>query len=306
MTGRYRWRDVEATAHRLTRSDRRTLLLLVHLPLIWEAAVERLYGLRGRASVYRSLARLRGMDLIADMRPALGPRRNPGLLYLTDFGIATVATDQQVDPDGLARRAKLRGTDLADRLRGLPQLLALYELLVSVAASKGGRIDLLTWEQPWRRTFSRPMRRSSLAVEMPAHAIISWDNHAAAFLLLPDLAASPLDVHRQTLAHLLAFRQQAAEPTPLVVIATTAARQHAWLRLLDGVARTQSAAPLAARVMTWPELRDGVPPVHLTDVRAASTEANLVTRLQVTACAEATADGLLRFAMVKCAVPSLR
>jgi hypothetical protein len=74
MTRRDLWRDVEVTANRLTESDRRALLLLAHLPLIWEAAIERLYGLRGRASVYRCLARLRTMGLIADMRPALRSR----------------------------------------------------------------------------------------------------------------------------------------------------------------------------------------------------------------------------------------
>ena len=222
----------------------------MHLPLIWEAAIERLYGLRGRASVYRCLARLRTMGLIDELRPALRSRRNPGLLYLTDFGIATVAADQQVDPIALARRARLRGSDLTDRLRGLPQLLALYELLVSVAASHKGRIDLLAWEQPWRRTFSRPTRRSLTTVKMPAHAVLSWDDRAAAFLLLPDLATSPLDVHRQALAHLLVLRHQATDPMPTLVVATTEARKHPWSRLLSDVARARSEAPLAARVVT--------------------------------------------------------
>jgi hypothetical protein len=198
------------------------------------------------------------MGLIADLRPALRGRRNPGLIYLTDLGIATVAADQRVDPGALARRARLRGTDLVDRLRGLPQLLALYELLVSVAASHGGRIDLLAWEQPWRRTFSRPTRRSPIVVEMPAHAVLSWDDRAAAFLLLPDLATVPLDIHRQALAHLLALRHQAEDSVPTVVVATTDARKHAWSRLLDGVARAGSEAPLAALVATWHELRDDV------------------------------------------------
>ncbi|MCC6177286.1 MAG: replication-relaxation family protein [Chloroflexi bacterium] len=283
MTRRDLWRDVEATANRLTDGDRRALLLLVHLPFIWETAIERLYGLRGRASVYRCLARLRTLGLIADMRPALRPRRNPGLLYLTDFGIATVAADQGVDPSALARRARLRASDLTDRLRGLPQVLALYELLVSVAASHRGRIDLLTWEQPWRRTFRRPTHRSLTTVKMPARAILSWDDHAAAFLLLPDLATSPLDVHRQALAHLLALRHQATDPMPTLVVATTNARKHPWSRLLSDVAQVRSEAPLAARVVTWSELRDDVPLTSLTDSTAELPGTNLVMRLQVPA-----------------------
>ena len=210
----------------------------MHLPLIWEAAIERLYGLRGGASVYRCLARLHAMGLIGEMRAALRARRNPGLLYLTDFGIATVAADQRVDPNVLARQARLRGTDLADRLPGLPQLLALYDLLASVAVARTGRIDLLAWEQPWRRTFSRPTRRSPIAVEMPAHAVLSWDDQAAAFLLLPDLATSPLGVHRQTLARLDGFRSRHG-PLPTLVVATTDARNYAWNRLLDDVAQAR-------------------------------------------------------------------
>ena len=103
MTGQHRWRDAELAASRLTESDRRALLLLVHLPLIWEAAMERLFGLRGGASVYRGLARLREMGLVSEIRPGLRARRNPGLLYLTDFGLATVAVDQRVAPNELAR-----------------------------------------------------------------------------------------------------------------------------------------------------------------------------------------------------------
>ena len=71
------WRDVESAASRLTEGDRRTLLLLVHLPLIWEAAIERLFGLRGGASVFRCLARLRSMGLVGELRVArLNVRRH--------------------------------------------------------------------------------------------------------------------------------------------------------------------------------------------------------------------------------------
>jgi hypothetical protein len=281
MTGRACWRDVEATVNRLTESDRRTLLLLVHLPLIWEAAIEQLYGLKGRASVYRSLARLRAMGLITDMRPSLRARRNPGLLHLTDFGIATVAADQRVDPNGLARRARIRGADLADRVPGLPQLLSVYHLLVSVAASRPGSIDLLAWEQPWRRTFSRPTRTSRMSVEVPAHATLSWGDQAGELLLLPDLATAPFGVHRRTLALLLDLRRQAADTLPTLVVATTDSRHRAWVRLLDDVVRARSESPLAAHVVTWRELRDGA---RLTSLAASLSEppdTRTVRRLQV-------------------------
>ena len=181
MTGGPRWRDAEAAAERLTESDRRSLLLLARLPLLWEYAIEQLYGLRGDTSLYRCLGRLREMGLIDEMRPALHAGRNAGLLHLTDLGIATVAVDQQVDPVFLARRARLRGLDLRSRLLRLPHLLALYQLLAALAAARPGRIDLLAWEQPWRRSFRRPTRKAMITVALPAYAALSWDDDAAEF-----------------------------------------------------------------------------------------------------------------------------
>ncbi|MCC6177438.1 MAG: replication-relaxation family protein, partial [Chloroflexi bacterium] len=240
-----RWRDAEAAANRLTESDRRSLLLLVRLPLIWEAAIERLYGLSGGASVYRCLARLRTMGLITEMRPALRPVRNPSLFHLTDLGIATVAVDRQVDPEYLARRARLRGTDLLALLACLPHVLAVYDLLAALADSRTGRIDLLAWEQPWRRTFTRSTRRAPISVELPAHAVLSWGSQAASCLLVPDLATFPFHVHRHLLAQLLAMRHLTVDAFPTLVVATTDARQAAWHHLLRDVARERGEAPLS-------------------------------------------------------------
>jgi len=251
-----RWRDAEAAANRLTESDRRALLLLVRLPLIWEAAIERLYGLSGGASVYRCLARLRTMGLITEMRPALRPVRNPGLFHLTDLGIATVAVDRQVDPEYLARRTRLRGTDLLARLACLPHVLAVYDLLAALADSRTGRIDLLAWEQPWRRTFTRPTRRAPVSVELPAHAVLSWGSQAASCLLVPDLANFPFHVHRHLLAQLLAMRHLTVDAFPTLVVATTDARQAAWHHLLRDVARERGEALLSGVVATWSELRE--------------------------------------------------
>jgi hypothetical protein len=281
MIGTLSWRDVEAAANSLTDSDRRTLLLLVRLPLIWEAAIERLYGLRGGASVYRTLARLRAMGLVGEMRVALRARRNPGLLHLTDLGIAAVAVDQRVDPNELARQGRLSGTDLVNRIPGLPQLLGLYDLLVSVAAARSGRIDLLAWEHPWRRTFIRATRRSPIAVQMPAFAVLSWDDRAASFLLLPDLAAAPIGIHRQTLADLLALRRQAADALPTLVIATTDARQHAWTRLLDDDARARNDPPLAAAISTWRGLWDDALQRSLATTLTEPSESHAVSQPRV-------------------------
>src|SRR4051812_7439108 len=135
MTGNAHWRDAISAAEALTEADRRTLQLLVRLPLIWEGAIESLLHLRGGASVYRCLARLRKMGLVDEMRPALRAGRNPGLLYLTDLGIATVAVDRHLDSEHFARRARLRGGDLLARIPGLPHVLAAYQLLVALASA---------------------------------------------------------------------------------------------------------------------------------------------------------------------------
>jgi hypothetical protein len=275
VTGQTHWRDAEAAAERLTESDRRALLLLARLPLLWESAIESLYGLRGDTSVYRCLARLRTMGLIDATRPALRAGRNPGLLYLTDLGIATVAVDQQIDPTHLARRGRLRGPDLRTRLLRLPHLLALYQVLASLAAARPGRIDLLAWEQPWRRSFRRPTRKAPVTVELPAYAVLSWDGEAVEALLVPDLATFPLRARHQTLRELIALRQLVDTTFPTLVVATTDARRVAWTRLLDNVARSRGNIPLTGCVVTWRELRD-----HTSALGGVAT----ATRSSTTVC----------------------
>ncbi|HEU4927323.1 MAG TPA: replication-relaxation family protein, partial [Vicinamibacterales bacterium] len=256
MTGRLTWRDAEAAAERLTPGDRRTLQLLARLPLIWEYAIEQLCGLQGDTSVYRGLIRLRALGLIAEVRPALHAGRNAGLHYLTDLGIATVAVDRQVDPAYLAWHARLRGLDLRRRLLRLLHLLALYQMLAALADVRAGRIDLLAWEQPWRRSFRLPMRKAPVTVNLPAYAVLSWDDDAAEYLLLPDLATFPLRAHGQTFRWLATLRRRVGSTFPTLVVATTDDRQMAWVRLLDEAARSRGCAPLGARIVTWQSLRD--------------------------------------------------
>jgi hypothetical protein len=259
VTDQPRWRDAEMMAERFTDGDWRALLLLVRLPLLWEFAIEQLYGLRGDTSVYRSLARLRAAGLIDELRPALRAGRNPSLFYLTDLGLATISVRHQIDPVDLARQAGLRGPDLRRRLLRLPHLLALYQMLAALASARPGRIDLLAWEQPWRRAFHRPMRKTPITVEMPARAAMSWDDEAVECLLLPDLATIPLRAYHPALGELAALRSLVGDTFPAVLVATTDARQAAWLRLLDEAARSRHAAPLPAHVVTWRELSDDAP-----------------------------------------------
>lgn len=252
MTARPHWRDAEAAAERLTQSDRRTLLLLARLPLLWEDAIERLYGLRGDTSVYRCLARLRAMGLIDEVRPSLRVRRNPGLFHLTDLGVAVLAIDdRQIGPAHLACYARLRGSDRRERLLRLPHLVGLYQMIATLADALPGRIDLLAWEQPWRRSFRPPTRKAPVAVELPAYAALAWDDDATEYLLLPDLETFPLSPHRQTLGKLIVLRRLVSEVFPTLLVTTTDGRQTAWARLLDEAARAQGDLPLQSCVVTW-------------------------------------------------------
>lgn len=257
-TTRRHWRDAEASVEALRRrpADRRSLLLLATLPLLDEPVLRRLAGLRGGASVYRGLRRLAADGLAAAFRPPRRPGHAPRLWYLTDLGLATVALDQGVEPEPFARRNRLRGDDLLALLPGLPQLLAGYELLGALAASRPGQPDLLAWERPWRRRYQRPTAKAPVAATLPAYAALAWDGRAGAYLLLPDRGTAPLRLYRPALDHLLVLRALQGGDLPTLVIATTdPGRAAAWRALLEAVRRARSEAPLATCIAMWDELR---------------------------------------------------
>src|SRR5438093_3665995 len=234
-----RWRDAEAAARALRErsADRRTLLLLARLPLVGEPVLQRLANLRGGASVYRSLGRLASAGLVAGMRPPIQSGHAPQLWYLTDLGLAVVALDQGVEPEPLARRNRLRGDDLLALAPGLLHLLATYELLAALAASRAGPPDLLAWERPWRRRYHRPTAKAPVTATLPAYAALAWGEAAGDWLLLPDRGTAPLRLYRPTLDHLLVLRGlgriHAGEPATLAVATTDAGRAAGWRALLE-------------------------------------------------------------------------
>lgn len=267
MKRQFRWHDAElaATSLRRRESDRSVLLLLARLPFLYARVVQQLAGLRGRASIYRSLSRLEEAGLLGAIRPTLRPDRTSRLYYLTDLGIATVAADQSRDPRDLAHRNRIRGRDLQALLPGLPQLMAVYELLGALAASRPGRPDLLAWERPWRRHYQRPTAKSSVAVALPAYAALAWESAAGAYLLLPDLGGVPLRAYRAALDHLLVLRNLQGADFPALLVATRErGRAAAWEELIEEVRRARREAPLAVCVATWDE--PGAGPEALADL----------------------------------------
>jgi hypothetical protein len=151
-------------------------------------------ALNGGAAVYRRIAHLREAGLVAELRPPIQPRRGPGLLYVTDLGIATLAVLRQLDPRDLARRYGVRGSDLLGRLPGLPLLHACHRLLGALATAGPGWPRLLEWEQPCRRQFSVPTAKAKVRLTLPAYAAFAWDDRADSHILLPDLGLAPCSV----------------------------------------------------------------------------------------------------------------
>ena len=159
VTERLRWRDAEAALARLSAADRRTLLLLARLPFLWAEPIRRLNGCNGPASDYRCLARLRGAGLIASLHVSFRSGHSPALHHLTDLGLAAVALDQQIDPEDLALRNMLRGADLLALLPGLTELIAFYELLAALAASRQTHRTCSPGNAPGAGASSRPPPR---------------------------------------------------------------------------------------------------------------------------------------------------
>lgn len=276
MTTRPRWHDAQFAVADLAQrpGDRHTLLLLARLPLLPERVVERLAGVTGGASVYRTLRHLADAGLIAAIRPPSQPGHAPRLWYLTDLGLATVALDAGVAVEHLARHNRLRGADLLALLPGLPDLLALYDLLAAVAASGLGRPDLLAWERPWRRRVHRLTAKQPLIVTLPAYVALAWNGATGRYLLLPDLATYPIRQYRTTLDQLFVLRRHLAGDLPTVVIATREPqRVAAWQELLEAARQPRADVPLPVCVATWANLsaalatrrssgRDGGPAVE--------------------------------------------
>lgn len=297
MNERHTWRQAEEAVQWLQfrEAARRTLLLLAHLPLLPENIIERLAGLRGGASLYRCLEELREARLVAALRLPFRPGHPPQLLYLTDLGLATIALDQGVEPEHLARRNRLRRVDLLALLPGLPQLVALYDLLAALAASQPGRPNLLAWERPWRRRYLRPTAKAPVGITLPAYAAVAWQDEAGAYLLLPDLGGLPLHVYRPVLDHLLVLRGLVPADFPTLVVATAdQSRVEAWKDLLEQARRVRTEQPLEACVATWDNLDRGLQPLGTIRSKDAGLHDHLIHRVRLQGLRRRRSAGVLR------------
>lgn len=260
MTSSYRWQDARNAVTWLEGREAcsEIVRLLARLPLLEVAILQQVLGLRGPASLYRSLTRLEAAGLVGTIRPPVYPTQSPHLLYLTDLGVATLAEAHQLDPHHLARRLHLRGVDLLALLPRLMDLLATYELLGALATAQPGQPELLVWERPWRRSFRRPLGTTSVSASVPAHAVLDWNGQSRSYLLFPDRGTVPLRLNRATLDHLLQLRRTRGDLPALVIATTSRERTRAWDRLLDEVAKARRETPLVALVVRWSHLQPDV------------------------------------------------
>lgn len=258
MSERVHWSDAEEAAVWLRRrpSDRRALLLLARLPLADAKALEWLSGVRGGTTIYRSLTRLQDAGLIAHVTVPSETGSSPQRFYLTDRGLATLAVDQGVEIREIARKYRLRGSDLVGLLPRLPQLAGLYDMLGVLAASRPGRPELLVWGRPWSRQYRPPTTKAPVWVTLPALAVLRWDDASRAYFLLPDLGTFPPRVYRMALVRLLQLRAIERKRLPPIVIATEAERGiAAWRELLEEVRRRRFEAPLTVHIFEWGNLQ---------------------------------------------------
>ena len=255
MSERWRWRDAHDRLQALTPGERRALLLLSRLPLLWADALGRIGGLGSAGTAHEIVGRLRAAGLVGSLQASFRSGRSPALLYLTDLGLAVVALVRGMDPVPLARHSGLRGSDLLAQLPGLPQLVACYEVLAGLCASRAGDITALAWERPWRRQYYRRTAKAPLAVALPAGVELWREGRKGSYLLLPDLATFPVRAYRAALTRLVELRACQGGILPTVVIATAdAGRASAWRWLLGEVRRARGAAPLAVCLATWDDL----------------------------------------------------
>lgn len=258
MTERLHWKDAEhAVAWLKGRpSDLRTLVFVARLPFVHEYVIEGLVGLSGGASIYRSLARLRSAGLLATIRPPLYPRRSQELYYLTDLGLATLALNGGIEVSDLVSQLHIGGRHLLAVLPQLEHLVAAYDLLGALAASRDGWPSLLAWERPYRRHYYRPTAKNPVSIKVPAYAALSWDGEPGAYFLVPDRGVIPRRLYRPMIDHLFAMRRSDYRTFPILVVATWDEEgKCGWEEMLEEVRRARGDIQLLAQFTYWGTLR---------------------------------------------------
>ena len=252
-----RWTDALALQHDLASADKALLLLLARLPFLSAHLAAPLAGGVSRRQVERQLRRLAEVGGVDHVCPPTRPGRTAGLYYPTDLGLAVVALGLGVDVHDLARRLCLRRDDLLARLPDILPLLAAYEILATVAASRPGGATLLAWIYPWRVRFRRLNTRMTHRVAVPAYAALARKDGCGEYLLLPDLASFPFAVYRRMSDHLALWQVASRLAVPPLVIATPSTeRASLWYEALATASRRCPASPLTTAITLRAKLPD--------------------------------------------------
>jgi hypothetical protein len=245
--------------------DLELLALIARLPLIPAPCLGRITG--DQAAVYRGLARLRRLALVAAVGCQPRARGRPAqLLQLTARGRALLTGRAAEDGTGQTWPCLSRGL----RPHQLARLLTCYELLPELARTHGGPATLVGWEQPWRRAYrpasGHPVRRLS----MPAAATLAWPcpgpPTSRSYLLVPDLGGISLPAWRRRLHQLAPLAHAYGEPLPELAISTTSdMRAAAWRRLLAEAGAADRDRPVSGQMIGVADARrPGLAVLHPT------------------------------------------
>ncbi len=241
----------------LSASERRLLVLLSQLPLIYPTPLAAVAGIACQATAKWHLRRLQSAGLIGRLKVAVRPGHSPAALYLTDRGLSAASLLLGEEASAIARRNGLGGAALRGAIPGLVHLGALYEMLAAVCDRGVGVPRLRLWQRPWRVRFRPRLARAQASVAIPGHARLAWDDGQLDVLLLPDLATYPVRARRLTILRLAQLAAVASGPLPALVIATDCPeRGEAWRALVAQVARARGAGSLSVWIVDWANLRE--------------------------------------------------
>ncbi|MDP9383553.1 MAG: replication-relaxation family protein [Chloroflexota bacterium] len=256
MSDRATFWDARRAIAELTPDGTRVLVLLAQAPLLWTDAVCTLAPLGSRATAYRCLEKLRGQGLVGQLRSRQLGSGAPQMYHLTDLGVAVVASMRGLDAAHLAMMHRLRGEDLATRLKGLPHLSSLYELATALVPPGG---SLGHWLAPWTGRYFKPTVRALQRVSLPAYIEIRDDrDRTTPYLLLPDDGSRELYTYKATLVRLGEYIGFRGELPNLIVATTHAPRADEWKELLNEPRGDGRARRLPGCVFTWDEVAEGL------------------------------------------------
>jgi hypothetical protein len=256
---------------RLLPTSREILRTLNICPWIPVDVLAALISARSRVSVYQALARLAAAGLIERRQVRLGPLA--GARPISLWAVTSLAQDisgtadsdapdifGRDDPLSFGSRHGRSRRNIADPLR-IAGARALAAWLAGQSA-RGHSVRLAAWGSPWIG-----QGVAGTTVRFPAAAIVestvTTGEHRQLIVVLPDLGTSPIIRFRTAIRRLGESLTQSDSQDPrcalrLVVVTTNidghAARQKAWIQLIERLQTRTGLSQLPTSILEWPEV----------------------------------------------------